>query len=510
MGKHPDHALLHQRRHAQGIAGIFREHQEGAAERQQAAVQRHAIHDVAHAELAHPVGDVVAARVAVQWVAAGPVGQVGAGQVGGTADPLGQRGDQALDGQLTGLASSHSFGLFQGGSQGGLHAASPVGGQITLHAAAELGGLGREGLGILGELVVPQFFHALALGLGVPTLVDILGDNEWCVVPAQILAGGVDFGLAQGGAMHVMGAFLVGRALADDGLALDQGGLVGMLLGFLDGGLDGLGVMAVDIADHVPTIGLEALRGVVGKPAFGVAIDGDAVVVPEGDQLAQAPGAGQGAGFVGDTFHHAAVAHEHIGVVIDDVVAGLVEFMRQQLFGQRHADRVGDALAQRPGGGLNAGGVAVLGVTGSARMQLAEILEVVDGQVIAGQMQQGVDQHGTVAVGQYEAVAVGPLGVGRVMAQVVIPDHFGDLRHAHGGAWVAGFGLFNRIHGQGADGICKFGTGCHVVIPCNENFREALHGCQAPQRGGIHSRPRLGPVRAQGCQLCRRGPARAI
>jgi hypothetical protein len=39
------------------------------------------------------------------------------------------------------------------------------------------------------------------------------------------------------------------------------------------------------------------------------------------DQLVQLPGAGQGAGLVADAFHHAAVAHEHIGVVVDDGVA---------------------------------------------------------------------------------------------------------------------------------------------------------------------------------------------
>jgi len=63
-------------------------------------MQRHTVHDVRHAELAHAVGDVVAARVAVQRMAAGPVGQVGTGQVGGTANALGQSGNQALDGQL--------------------------------------------------------------------------------------------------------------------------------------------------------------------------------------------------------------------------------------------------------------------------------------------------------------------------------------------------------------------------------------------------------------------------
>ena len=84
-------------------------------------------------------------------------------------------------------------------------------------------------------------------------------------------------------------------------------------------------------------------------------------------------------------------------------------------------------------------------------MQLAELLQVVDRQIVAGQVQQGVDQHRAVAVGEHEAVAVGPLGVGRVVAQVVVPQHLGDLGHAHGRARVAGVGLLHGVHGQGAD-----------------------------------------------------------
>lgn len=37
--------------------------------------------------------------------------------------------------------------------------------------------------------------------------------------------------------------------------------------------------MAVDIAYDVPVIGAEAFRRIIGKPAFGFAVDGDAVVI---------------------------------------------------------------------------------------------------------------------------------------------------------------------------------------------------------------------------------------
>ncbi len=40
-------------------------------------------------------------------------------------------------------------------------------------------------------------------------------------------------------------------------------------------------VVAIDVADHLPAVGLEALGGIVGEPAVGIAIDGNPVVVPE-------------------------------------------------------------------------------------------------------------------------------------------------------------------------------------------------------------------------------------
>src|SRR3546814_3372315 len=49
---------------ANRVARVVREHQEGAAERNQAAVQRDAVHRRRHAEFAHAVVDVVAGELA--------------------------------------------------------------------------------------------------------------------------------------------------------------------------------------------------------------------------------------------------------------------------------------------------------------------------------------------------------------------------------------------------------------------------------------------------------------
>ena len=59
--------------------------------------------------------------------------------------------------------------------------------------------------------------------------------------------------------------------------------------------------------------------------------------------------------------------------------------------GHGHAHRVADALAQRPGGGLDAARVAVLGVTRGQRAPRAEGLQVVELQAVAGQVELDVE-----------------------------------------------------------------------------------------------------------------------
>ena len=71
--------------------------------------------------------------------------------------------------------------------------------------------------------------------------------------------------------------------------------------------------------------------------------------------------------------HEAAVAGDDIGVVIDELLA---EAGRKHALGERHADRVGEPLAERAGGGLDAVRVAALGMAGRAAVELAEALEL--------------------------------------------------------------------------------------------------------------------------------------
>ena len=83
---------------------------------------------------------------------------------------------------------------------------------------------------------------------------------------------------------------------------------------------------------------------------------------------------------------------------------------REVALRDRHADRVAEALAERPGGGLDAGRMAVFGMAGRDRAELAEALDLVDRhRLVAEEMKQRIDQHRAVAGREHEPVAIGPV-----------------------------------------------------------------------------------------------------
>ena len=258
--------------------------------------------------------------------------------------------------------------------------------------------------------------------------------------------------------MHGGGALLVGRPEADDGLDADQGRTAIAQHGVGQGRVDVVGIMPVHAPNHPPAVALKTRRDVLGEPLRNVAVDGDAVVVIEADQLAQAQGAGQGGHFVGDALHQAAVAHHHPGAVIDHFVAGPVELRRQPRLRQRHAHGIGKTLPKRPGGGFHAGALAVLRMPGGLGVQLAKGPEIVHRHGVAAQVQQAVQQHGAVPIGEHEPVPVPPIRILGIVPQLVAPQRLGHIGQPHRRSRMPGAGLLNGVHGQGADGIGPFGA----------------------------------------------------
>ena len=336
-------------------------------------MQGKAVHDGAHAEFTHAVGDIVA-LVGLHVHVLGGAGQRahGAREVGGAAHQFGQAGHEAFKGFLGGHARCRGFGLAHGFFNHAARNGGPVFGQFAAHTAGKFCGKLGIGLGVGGIGMLPGGLGSLALFTRVPSGIQFLRHGKGLFVPAQSRAGGCNAVVAKGRTVAGCGIGL-GRTKTNVRTADDQAGAAVVGLGLGNGGVQRGGVMAVDGADDLPVVGAEAARHVFVEPAVDLAVNGNTVGVIKGNELAQAPGASQGAGFVRNAFHEAAVAGEHIGVVIHNLMLGRVVAGGQHAFGQRHAHGGRNTLPQRAGGHFNAQIRLVFGMPCGFGSPLAEV-----------------------------------------------------------------------------------------------------------------------------------------
>ena len=335
---------------------------------------------------------------------------------------------------------------------------APVTGKRAGHAPLEFRRQLRMGVTVGIEASGPGIFEGLAAASAIPGGGDVFGNMKGRVGPADSLAYASYLVLAKGCAMGGFLALLVGRAPTDDGLAANKSGCVAVGARAFDGAFHRARIVPVHIGYHLPAVCAETRRRVVGEPTLHISVDGDAVIVVEDDQLTESQGAGEGTRLVGYAFHQATIADKYISIVIDDDVVFAIELRGEYFFGDGHADGVGEALAQWAGGGLDARCVAVLRMSRGHGVQLPEIFDFLHGQRIAGQVQQRVEQHRAVAVGQHEAIPVGPLWVAGIVTQEVVPQDLCDVRHSHGHARMPGLGTLNGVHAQRPNGIGKIST----------------------------------------------------
>ena len=410
-----------------------------------------AVGDPAHAVLADAEAQVPARLGGGEVRLALDVGQVGFGQVGGPPEQLGESRGQRLDGVLAGVPR-RDLGARLVGREVGVPA---VGEPEPLGPAAELARRRRRrrrGTRSSAPPSPPTRASPAGDRLAEPVARRI-GDVEALVrIPAVGLLGQADLVGPERRAVRLLAVLLVRAAVADVGPDRDEArAIVGQ--GGLDRRLDGDEVVAVPDPLGVPAVGIEALRDVLRERHRRRPVELDAVVVVEDDELAETQVAGQAGRLGGDPLLEVAVGGDDVGPVIDDLVAGAVELVRQASLGDGHADRVGEALAERAGRRLDAGRQPVFGVARRDAAPLAERLEVLERDLVAGQVEERVEQHAGVAGAQHEPVAVGPVRVRRRVAQEPRPQHVGHRRGAHRGARMPGIRLLDAIDRERPDRV---------------------------------------------------------
>lgn len=85
---------------------------------------------------------------------------------------------------------------------------------------------------------------------------------------------------------------------------------------------------------------------------------------------------GHGSSLAGNTLHSTTITEVHVGVVVEEVIAGLVEGGSSLSLGNGQTDGVGETLTERTGGDLNTGGVVSLGVTGGDAVELLVFVRI--------------------------------------------------------------------------------------------------------------------------------------
>ncbi len=155
---------------------------------------------------------------------------------------------------------------------------------------------------------------------------------------------------------------------------------------------------------------------------------------------------------MGDAFLEIAIGDDGVDAVIEENVVRGVEEGGEVFLGDGEADGVARALAERTGGHFDAGRLMGFRMSGGDGMKLTEFLDLLHGDFRkSGEVEERVDEHGAVASGEDETIAVGPLRIGGVVAEKLCPKNGGEIGAAHGEAGMARVSFFYGIDGEDAD-----------------------------------------------------------
>ena len=81
------------------------------------------------------------------------------------------------------------------------------------------------------------------------------------------------------------------------------------------------------------------------------------------------------------------------------------------------------------------------------------MFQLIQRQIISGEMQQAVQQHRSMTGGKNKAISVNPLRIFRIELQVFRPKGVSHSGSAHRHAGMSGIGILNAVGRKEADGV---------------------------------------------------------
>ena len=296
--QHPHSAQLHECGQAHSVLQVIGENHKGAGVGEKSTMDGHAVHDCAHAELAHAIGDVIAfIGFGIQRNGYRRLCAYRSGQVSRTTEHLGEDRNEAFEHLVGTFAGGQILAISHEGSDDFSGFITEAFREFSGHAAAEFGSFSGKILRIGLKISLP---FALGLGTGsagIPCVIDILGNHKGRLCPSERLLGFSSGLCAQRRPVNLCRVSSA-RAVSDMRFADDETRFLGVGAGRGQGLIQLLLIMAVNGTDNLPAVGLITGPHIFGEPAIRLAIDGNAVAVIQGDELAQFPDAGQRAGFM--------------------------------------------------------------------------------------------------------------------------------------------------------------------------------------------------------------------
>ena len=215
---------------------------------------------------------------------------------------------------------------------------------------------------------------------------DLVGDGEAVVGHPEVPLGARHLFGPERGAVGRGGILLGGSAEADIGVRQDQR-WPGIHHARRQCRIQLAQVVAVCHALHVPAVRFKPRAHVLGEGEVSRPVNRYPVGVVQVDQLAELQVASQGGGLRRDPLHEVAIGDDSQDAVIDHRELRPVEAVGEVPLGHRHPHPGREALAQGPGGGLDARGVTVFRVPRRPGPPLAEALQLLERQVVPGQVE---------------------------------------------------------------------------------------------------------------------------
>ena len=253
----------------------------------------------------------------------------------------------------------------------------------------------REFLAILSKEFIPFFFLSSTLCskffiMSVNFLRNV--KRFFRFRPAQVLFKSFYILLTQRLAMSASFALFSRAAIADLRLNRNEGRMLFISLSSFNSLANSFKVIAIFDRNRLEAEGSHACLNILREGDIRITLDGDFIGIIEDNQFGQAKRASQRERLRRDTFHHAAVATQREGVMVNDFVTRTVELSSQMCLSHCHTNSHTHTCAQRASRSFDTNRMTILWMSRRKRAVLTELFHIIQRQAITKEMKQRIKQ----------------------------------------------------------------------------------------------------------------------